>query len=178
MKPPNNYTPLLNYTFPGTINGCNCLNANIVNKITYGISNHSCGDIEIAAGCTTINSINKTSFPKFIPNITLSDNTNNPGSLICVLRNNNINWNTQAVISPWKCPIGTIPCGNVASFESRICVDAAIGQCPINSLTTANLNITDAYTCHQESTCIILTIFGNNSTATVLTWSTQVLHCL
>ena len=174
---PDTYTPIFNYTFPGTITGCNCSSVNPTptldfNQMNYGINNHTCTNIEIAAGCTAINSISKASFSQFIPNITLTDDNSNPGSLICILRNNNINWNTQAVISPWKCPVGTIPCGNAASFESRICVDSSIGRCPINSLSTTNLSLTDAYTCHQESTCIILTIFANSSLATVLMWST------
>ena len=168
---PTNYTPIYNYSYPGMSIGCNCLNATTGSGVYIGISNHNCTSTELSAGCTLVNPVNSTSFTQFSPNSSFTDNINNKGSTICILRSQGINWNTKAVQSPYQCPVGTIPCGNSSNFATRICVDSSVGSCPINYLATTMKAMGDATTCQSAGTCIITKTFSN-FTAQVLLWGT------
>jgi len=123
---PDNYSFVLNYKWPGSKDGCDCVgkfnltaNKDNENRIKQG----PCSSLLIALGCRSLKKTEMT-FVNSWNNMTICGKRNNTTYLISY---------KNSVVSKKDCPIHLKHCGEIDSLGNILCLNQT-EKCPLNNL--------------------------------------------
>jgi hypothetical protein len=134
---PDDYDPLIKYTFPGIKDGCNCLGItnttlpNYENKIIPGQCSYQLRQL----GCVEITGIDRFTVRSL-------NNSN-----ICLKRLNGFNYvhNYSAVVNSVYCSKGKHDCGEIDTLGNRLCVNDGMSCPSVDLIQKINPQIKDLF---------------------------------
>jgi hypothetical protein len=138
---PQGYEKMVDFTFPGIREGCNCLNMNNtrIPEAVGKLLNGQCTIMLNQFGCETVNGISRYTVNTF------------NGNTLCIRRLGEFNYLMNYTnIFEQECPRGTYDCGVIDSLDNRLCT-TDLNKCPNRQLLTAVGGQSDLYIQFQLS---------------------------